>query len=71
MLKTSGFVAQGMSGAPVWRTFGKDSPCGRTQCVVAIVTECEVNKKGLCKRGDRDLLAVRITPTVKEAIRKR
>lgn len=70
MLKTTGFVAQGMSGGPVWRNFGKNSPCGRSQCVVGIITECEINDKGLCKRGDKDLLAVRITPIVKRAIQK-
>ena len=60
-----------MSGAPVWRSFGTNSPCGRSQCVVGIVTECEVNAKGLCKTGDSDRLSVRITPQVKQSIKKR
>lgn len=68
LLNTTGFVAQGMSGAPVWRSFGKNSPCGRAQCVIGIVTECEVNGRGLCKTGDSPRRAVRMTPTVKKAI---
>ncbi len=71
MLVTTGFVAQGMSGAPVWRSFSGRSPCGRTHCVAAIVTECQVNGKGLCKRGDSPRLAVRITPEVKKNIKSR
>lgn len=71
VLRTTGFVAQGMSGAPVWRTFRQNSPCGRSECVVGIVTECEVNSKGLCRKGNKDLLAVRITPSVKRSIQRR
>ncbi len=71
MLVTTGFVAQGMSGAPVWRSFGANSPCGRSQCAVGIVTECAVNAKGLCKAGNSDRLAVRITPQVKRSIKRR
>jgi V8-like Glu-specific endopeptidase len=68
ILNTTGFVAQGMSGGPVWRTFGADSPCGRGQCVIAILTECEVNGRGLCKTGESPRRTVRITPSVKRAI---
>jgi V8-like Glu-specific endopeptidase len=71
LLSVNAFVAQGMSGAPVWRSFRRDSPCGRSQCVVGIVVECEVNSKGLCRKGDSSRLAVRITPQVKQAIKKR
>jgi|GEM_PF-6578796 len=71
MLVTTGFVAQGMSGAPVWRSFRDGSPCGRPQCVVGIITECEVNSKGLCKQRDSPRLAVRITPQVKQNIKNR
>lgn len=70
LLNTSGFVAQGMSGAPVWRSFGGASPCGRSQCVIGILTECEVNGRGLCKTGDSSRRAVRVTPGVKKTIRK-
>jgi V8-like Glu-specific endopeptidase len=70
LLVTTGFVAQGMSGAPIWRTFSTNSPCGRTQCVVGVVTECAINDKGLCKKGSSDRIGVRITPTVKQAIKK-
>ena len=48
----TGFVAQGMSGGPVWRSFGADSPCGRAQCIVGLLTECAVNSRGLCRMGD-------------------
>jgi V8-like Glu-specific endopeptidase len=71
LLSVNAFVAQGMSGAPVWRSFKQDSPCGRTQCVVGIVVECEVNAKGLCRTGDSSRLAVRITPQVKQSIKRR
>ncbi len=71
LLNVNAFVAQGMSGGPVWRSFGKGSPCGRSQCVVGIVVECEVNGRGLCRAGDSARLAVRITPQVKQSIRKR
>jgi V8-like Glu-specific endopeptidase len=70
LLNTTGFVAQGMSGGPVWRSFGKESPCGRAQCVIGIVTECEVNSRGLCKTGDSPRRAVRMTPTVRKAIKR-
>ena len=71
-LHFTGFVASGMSGAPVWRTFSQGSPCGRTQCVVAIVTECAINKKGLCmKSPPSDRLGVRITPQVKQLIKRK
>jgi V8-like Glu-specific endopeptidase len=69
LINTTGFVAQGMSGGPLWRSFGKGSPCDRAQCVIGIVTECEVNARGLCKTGDSIRRAVRITPTVKQAIK--
>jgi V8-like Glu-specific endopeptidase len=71
LLDTTGFVAQGMSGGPVWRTFDADSPCGRAQCVVAILTECAVNGQGRCKLGDNIRRAVRITPTVMESLARR
>jgi V8-like Glu-specific endopeptidase len=71
LLSVNAFVAQGMSGAPVWRSFQQDSPCGRTQCVVGIVVECEVNTKGLCRTGDGSRLAVRVTSQVKQSIKKR
>lgn len=67
----TGFVSMGMSGGPVWRAYksGSSSPCGRTHCVVGLVTECEVNKKGLCiKKAASERLAVRITPQVKQTI---
>lgn len=71
-LHFTGLVASGMSGAPVWRTFGQDSPCGRTHCVVGIVTECAINDRGLCKQGNRtDRLGVRITPQVKQLIKRK
>jgi V8-like Glu-specific endopeptidase len=70
LINTSGFVAQGMSGGPVWRSFGQSSPCDRSQCVIAILTECEVNSRGLCKSGDSPRRAVRITPTVKKIIKR-
>jgi len=68
-LSVTGFVAQGMSGAPVWRSFGRDSPCGRSQCVIGLITECAVNRRGLCKLGDSARRAVRITRLVKRTIR--
>lgn len=71
LLSVNAFVAQGMSGAPVWRSFKQDSPCGRSQCVVGIVVECEVNSNGLCRTGDSSRLAVRITKQVKATIKKR
>jgi len=71
-LHFTGLVASGMSGGPVWRTFNQNSPCGRTHCVVGIVTECAINDKGLCKRGNRtDRLGVRITPQVKQLIKRK
>ena len=71
-LPFTGFVAAGMSGGPVWRTYNQDSPCGRTQCVVGIVTECAINADGLCKKGNNsDRLAVRITPQVKQLIKRK
>ena len=71
-LPFTGFVSAGMSGGPVWRTFAEDSPCGRTQCVVGIITECAINDDGLCKRGNSsDRLAVRITSQVKQLIKKK
>jgi hypothetical protein len=69
IMDATGFVAQGMSGGPVWRKFGAESPCGRAQCVVGILTECAVNDRGLCKLGDSIRRAVRITPNVREALR--
>lgn len=71
LIDTTGFVAQGMSGGPIWAPFGKDSPCGRPQCVVGILTECAVNSRGQCKLGDSLRRAVRITPTVQQSIKKR
>lgn len=69
LLNMTGFVAQGMSGGPVWRSFGRNSPCGRKQCVIGVATECSVNSKGLCKLGDSVRRAIRISPSVKKAIR--
>lgn len=69
LLRVTGFVASGVSGAPVWRSFGRNSPCGATHCVVGIVTECAINSKGQCKLGDSPRVAVRITPTVRDKIR--
>jgi V8-like Glu-specific endopeptidase len=71
ILDTTGFVAQGMSGSPIWRTFGGASPCGRAHCVVGVLTECEINSRGQCKLGDSVRRAVRITPTVRAIIRRR
>jgi V8-like Glu-specific endopeptidase len=71
-LHFTGFVASGMSGAPVWRTYNQDSPCGRTHCVVGIVTECAINSNGYCKKGLKtDRLGVRITPQVKQLIQRK
>jgi len=70
LINTTGFVAQGMSGGPLWRAFSKNSPCGRSQCVIGVITECEINSRGLCKTGDSIRRAVRITPTVKQIIKK-
>jgi V8-like Glu-specific endopeptidase len=71
-LRFTGFIASGMSGGPVWRTFTEDSPCGRTHCVVGIITRCAINETGRCKQGLRsDRLAVRITPQVKELLKTR
>jgi len=70
ILFTTGFVAQGMSGGPVWRTFTLDSPCGRAQCVVGVLTECSVSPSGLCRLGDSTRRAVRLTPDVKRIIRQ-
>jgi V8-like Glu-specific endopeptidase len=70
-MDTTGFVAQGMSGGPVWQSFGSQTPCGRAQCVVGILTECAVNARGQCKLGDSLRRAVRITPTVKESLERR
>lgn len=69
----TGFVSTGMSGGPVWQSFGQgaDSPCGRDHCVVGLVTECEVNAKGLCKKGLSERLAVRITQQVKQTIKRK
>ena len=69
ILRTTGFVAQGMSGGPIWRTFPRRSPCGQSECVVGVLTECAVNSTGLCKLGDSERRAVRITPAVRKAIR--
>jgi V8-like Glu-specific endopeptidase len=71
LIDTTGFVAQGMSGGPVWSSFGLDSPCGRAQCVVGILTECAVNGRGQCRLGDSLRRAIRITPSVKAAIQRR
>ncbi len=67
----TGFVSSGMSGGPVWRNYTQGSPCGRPQCVVGIVTECAINGKGLCKKGLSERLAVRITPQVKQVIKRK
>lgn len=67
----TGFVSSGMSGGPVWRTFKRDSPCGRKHCVVGIVTECAINGKGLCRNGLSERVAVRITPQVKRLIKRK
>jgi len=71
LIDTTGFVAQGMSGGPIWASFEEDSPCGRSQCVVGILTECAVNARGQCKLGDSLRRAVRITPEVRKAIQGR
>jgi V8-like Glu-specific endopeptidase len=69
-LRFSGFVAAGMSGGPVWRTFAEDSPCGRTHCVVGIVTRCAINPRGYCRQNpESDRMAVRITPQVKRLLK--
>ena len=71
-LRFTGFIASGMSGGPVWRTFSEDSPCGRTHCVIGIVTECAINGNGQCKLGlGTDRLGVRITPQVKRLIKSK
>ena len=71
-LRFTGFIASGMSGGPVWRTFSEDSPCGRTHCVVGLITRCAINETGRCKQGLlSDRLAVRITPQVKELLKIR
>lgn len=71
-LPFTGFVSAGMSGGPVWRTHNEDSPCGRTQCVVGIITECAINEKGLCVVGNSsERLSVRITPQVKQLIKRK
>lgn len=70
MLYFTGFVAQGMSGGPVWRTFAKNSPCGRRHCVIGMATECSVNGKGRCRLGDSARRAVRISPAVKRALKR-
>ena len=69
LLRTTGFVAQGMSGGPLWRSYGRNSPCGRAQCIIGVLTECAINSKDLCKLGDSVRRAVRITPAVRKAIR--
>lgn len=69
LLAVTGFVAQGMSGAPVWRSYGGASPCGQAQCVIGLVTECVVNGRGLCRMGDSPRRVLRITPLVKATIR--
>jgi V8-like Glu-specific endopeptidase len=71
LIDTTGFVAQGMSGGPVWGSFGANSPCGRAQCVVGILTECAVNGRGQCRLGDSLRRAIRITPAVKDSIQRR
>ncbi len=69
-LRFTGFISSGMSGGPVWRTFAKDSPCGRTHCVVGIVTECAINGNGQCKMGLRtDRLGIRVTSQVKRLLK--
>ncbi len=71
-LRFTGFVASGMSGGPVWRTFAEDSPCGRTHCVVGITTRCAINPNGECRLGLRtDRMAVRITPQVKKLLKSK
>jgi V8-like Glu-specific endopeptidase len=71
LIDTTGFVAQGMSGGPVWGSFGPESPCGRSQCVIGILTECAVNGRGQCRLGDSLRRAIRITPDVKDSIQRR
>jgi V8-like Glu-specific endopeptidase len=68
-LNVTGFVGHGMSGAPIWRTFRRSSPCGRRECVVGIVTECAVNGDRQCRLGTSFRRAVRITPLVKRELR--
>jgi V8-like Glu-specific endopeptidase len=67
-LYVTGFVARGMSGAPVLRVYGSPSPCGRATCVTGILTECEVNDDGLCRLGLSPRGAVRLTPEVRKAL---
>jgi V8-like Glu-specific endopeptidase len=71
LLRFTGLTAQGMSGAPLWRSYGSNSPCGRAQCVVGIVTECAINSRGLCRKGQSERIAIRITPAVKQNILRR
>jgi V8-like Glu-specific endopeptidase len=68
-LNVTGFVGHGMSGAAIWRTFRRNSPCGKRQCVVGILTECAVNGARQCRLGDSFRRAVRITPQVKRDLR--
>ena len=72
-LAFTGFVGQGMSGGPIWRTFASPSvsPCGRRHCVAGIITECAVNSERQCRLGDSLRRGVRITPAVKQKIRSR
>lgn len=67
-LYLTGFAAKGMSGAPVLRAYGESSPCGMRTCVTGILTECDVNDRGLCRLGLSPRGTVRITPEVRETI---
>ncbi|CAN5442763.1 hypothetical protein BH24CHL9_BH24CHL9_10960 [soil metagenome] len=70
-LYVTGFVGQGMSGGPIWRSFRSGSPCGRRHCVVGILTECAVNSSRQCKLGDSIRRGVRLTPAVRQKIKSR
>jgi V8-like Glu-specific endopeptidase len=68
-LNVTGFVGHGMSGAAIWRTFRRASPCGKRQCVVGILTECAVNGQRQCRLGDSFRRGVRVTRQVKRDLR--
>jgi V8-like Glu-specific endopeptidase len=61
LLDFGDFVAPGMSGGPAFTRHATDSPCGRPQCVVAIVT------RGALAQGGE---GVRITPAVAKKLRE-
>jgi V8-like Glu-specific endopeptidase len=69
-LNVTGFVGHGMSGSAIWRTFRRDSPCGKRRCVIGILTECEANDSRQCQLGESFRRGVRITPEVKRDLRR-